>query len=273
MRLVDTVLRFFAASTPAAWTAAAAAYLCVFVRDDAGARRWAPRLAWAAVAVHLGLLAAVAQAIHACPLLVPGSMLSGLGLAVGVVHLLLERRARDNTIGVFPITAALVFALAGAAADPTLGPDSAAPRATMAVHVAGAILGYAGLLLGALFGALYLVQRNALKKHRFGLFWERLPSLELLDQFSSRSLLAGVAFLTLTIAFGHAARAAEHGSYYETAILATDAVWLGGLVIVVARKLDKVRPATFAVASLGLFGLAMALLVYVEHGSRIHRGV
>jgi len=136
---------------------------------------------------------------------------------VGVVHLVLERRAKDRAIGIFPVAAAALFALAGAAADPTRRPDPSIPHGTTALHVTGAILGYAGLLLAALFGALYLVQRRALKAKKFGLFWDRLPSLELLDEFSSRSLVAGVVFLTFTIAFGHLVRrAAPQAESYWT---------------------------------------------------------
>src|SRR5882724_7845272 len=102
MACVESLVRLLAALTPAAWTAAAAAYLFVFVKDDAGAARWAPRLAWTAVGVHVAALAAVGMR-GVCPMLVTGSVVSGLGLAVGVIHLLLERRANDRAIGIFPV--------------------------------------------------------------------------------------------------------------------------------------------------------------------------
>jgi hypothetical protein len=147
------LIRLLDALAPAVWTAAGAAYLFVFLRQDAGAARWAPRLAWAAAAVQLAALLAVG-ATGVCPMLVPGSAVAGMGLAVGVIHLLLERRANDRAIGVFPIAAAALFALAGAAGDPTRRPDPAIPAGTTALHVTAAILGYAGVFLAALFGAL-----------------------------------------------------------------------------------------------------------------------
>jgi len=273
MTAVDAIVRMFAALTPAAWIAAAAAYLVAFVKDDAGALRWAPRIAWAAVGVHVAGLAAVGLR-GVCPMIVPGSVVSGLGLAVGVIHLLLERRTKDRAIGIFPIGAAALFALAAAAADPLRRPDPSIPTGTTAVHVTSAVLGYAGLLLAALFGALYLVQRRALKSHRFGLFWERLPSLELLDQFSRRSLVAAVLFLTLTIGFGHVVRrtTAPDGAYWDATVVATNAVWLACLVVVVARRLDKMRPAASAVAAVCLFVLAMADMLVVDVFSEVHRG-
>jgi len=273
MQRVEAIVRLFAALTPAAWTAAAAAYLVVFVKGDAGALRWAPRLAWTAAAVHAaGFLAVGARGV--CPMLVPGSVVSGLGLAVGVIHLLLERRADDRAIGIFPISAAALFAVGAAAADPLGRPDPSTPVGTTAVHVTCVVLGYAGLLLAAMFGALYLVQQRALKRHRFGLFWERLPSLELLDQFSRRSLAAGLLFLTLTIGFGHVVRraTAPDGAYWEAAVVATNAVWLACLAVVAARRFGKIRPTASALAAVGLFLLAMADMVVVEVLSDVHRG-
>jgi ABC-type uncharacterized transport system permease subunit len=274
MERMESVVRLFAALAPSAWVAAAAAYLVLFVRDDRGAERWAPRLAWTAVAVHAGAFASVGL-LGICPMLVPASVVSGLGLAVGLVHLVLERRAKDRAIGVFPMSAAALFALAGAAADPMRRPDPSIPRGTTAIHVTGAILGYAGLLLAALFGALYLVQQRALKAKRFGLFWERLPSLELLDGFSSRSLVAGVVFLTLTIGFGHAVRraTAPDAPYWQADVVATNLLWLACVVVVVARRAGRIRPAASAAASVALFAVAMADMLVVETLSHIHRGI
>lgn len=269
---MDALIRLLAVAAPAAWTAAAVLYLFVFLREDAAAERWAPRVAWTAVAIHLLALASPG-ARGVCPMVLPASMLSGLGLAVGTVHLLVESRARDRAIGVFPITLAALITLASAAADPAHRPAEALPPSSTAVHVTGAILGYAGLLLAALFAALYLVQRHALKRHRFGLFWERLPSLELLDAFSRRSLVAGVVFLTLTIGFGHLLRRSvlAGDSYWDAKIVATNLLWLAALVVVVARRFDRIRPATSAFASVALFLLTLANLLVVDLFSRVHR--
>jgi ABC-type uncharacterized transport system permease subunit len=271
---MEVLIRLLTALTPAVWTAAAAAYFFVFLRQDAGAERWAPRLGWAAVVIHLMALGAPGSR-GICPMLLPGSMVSGLGLSVGAVHLFVEGRVKDRAIGFFPIATATIFALAGAAVDPLRVPSGPLPPASTAIHVTGAIFGYAGLLLAALFGVLYLVQRNALKKHRFGLFWERLPSLELLDSFSRGSLFAGVVFLTLTIGFGHAVRRdlAQGESYWDAKIVATNLIWLVGAIVVVARRMNRIRPMASSVASVVLFVLALANLLVVDVFSKVHRGI
>ena len=274
MQLVEAITRLLTAGAPAAWTAAAAAYLVYFLRQDAGAERWAPRLAWTAAVIHL--LAIAAPGMHGiCPMLLAGSVVSGLGLAVGVVHLCLEGRAKDRAIGIFPVATAALFALAGAAADPLRRPDGQLPPGSTAVHVTGAILGYAGLLLAALFGTLYLVQQKALKEHRFGLFWERLPSVELLDDFTTRSLAAGAAFLTATIGLGHVARHAANrvAPYFSDAkIVHADLLWLLCVGVLVARRLHRLRPNAAAVAAIVLLGIALAG-PFLDRWSAAHRGV
>ena len=114
-----------------------------------------------------------------------------------------------------------------------------------------------------------------LRRPRFGLFWERLPSLELLDAFSRRSLVAGVVFLTLTIGFGHLVRRSLHvgESYWDAKVITTNVLWLVALLVVVARRLDKIRPATSAVAAVGLFVLTLANLLVVDLFSQVHRGL
>ena len=55
--------------------------------------------------------------------------------------------------------------------------------------------------------------------------------------------------------------------------MATNALWLAGLVVVVARRLDKMRPAASAAAALALFVLAMANYAVVDIFSHVHRGI
>jgi ABC-type transport system involved in cytochrome c biogenesis permease subunit len=114
-----------------------------------------------------------------------------------------------------------------------------------------------------------------MKRHRFGLFWERLPSLELLDDFSRRSLVAGVVFLTLTILVGHAVRRAvpEGGGYWVVEIVGTNLLWLVGAVVVAARRFGGIRPAAAASASVALFVLAMGNLVAIGMLSSAHKGL
>lgn len=268
---MEILARALAGLVPVAWTAAAAAYLLVFLRRDEAADRWCRRLACAAAAVHALLFVAVAASGR--PLFrSAGMVLFGVGLAIMVVHLYLESRIRSRTIGIFPVSLTVLAALVGV----TLGIPEAVPvefpKWSTPVHVGGAVLAYSGVLLAALYGSLYLVQRGALRQHRFGLFWERLPALELLDQFSSRSLLAAFLCLTLTIAFGHVV-GREPGlafRYYDPKVMVTNLIWLGALLLLVSRRFRWMRPRTSAIGCVVMFAFVLLNMFVVDAFSDVH---
>lgn len=269
---MEDLVRILHAVVPVVWTAAAMTYLFVFLREDADAERWAPRVAWTAVLLHLAEFAAEAS-VGATPLVRPGTLVSGMGLAAALVHLALERRIGRRTIGVFATGIAAVLATVGSAAgDPLIAPPGGFPHVSTSLHIGGAILGYGGLLLAATFGALYLLQRASLRSRRFGLFFERLPSLELLDQFSAGSLAAGTLFLTVTIGLGHVVRKAAEpdASYWDAKVIATNALWLLSLLVIVARRMRRLQATGAARASVALFVLAVCNMLFVDLLSRFH---
>jgi len=272
---MDSLVRALHTLVPVLWTAAAAAHWTVFLRDDPGAVVWARRLTWAGVVLHLAEIL-VTAASGRPPLVQPGILVSGMGLAAAVVHLIVERRVGAATIGIFAVGTTAVLATVGAAlGDPLAPPPENLPAASASFHVMGAILGYAGLLLAAIFGSLLLAQRRALRERRFGLFWERLPSVELLDAFTWSSLLAATLFLTVTIGLGHVVRFQSEnppGYWEDPKVAATNLLWLLTLVACVARRMRRLRPSVTAVVAIALFGLALVNLTVVNRFSPVHAG-
>jgi ABC-type uncharacterized transport system permease subunit len=268
---METLARVLQALTPAAWTATAAAYLLVFRRHDAGADRWCRKLAFLAVVLNVLLLAAVGLAGR--PMVASaGGVLASMALAVAGVHLFLEGRIGTRAIGIFPITVAVALSAGGAAADLLRMPTNEMPRWIGSVHVLAVVIAYSGLLLAALYGVLFLLQRHALRKRRFGLLFDRLPPLELLDQFSWRSLLAAALFLTLTIAFGHVLKYAigREFDYYDPKIMITNLIWLGSVLLSISRGMRWIRPATSAWGAVILFAFVLVNMLVVDLFSRVH---
>ena len=268
---MEAVARILQSLVPAAWMAAAAAYLLVFRRQDAGADRWCRRLAFAAAGLHALLFLAVGLAGRPMVASAAG-VLSSMGLAVASVHLVLEGRIGTRAIGVFPVLVAVAFSVGSDAADMLRIPQADLPRWSTGAHVLGAVLAYSGLLLAALYGTLFLLQRRALRSRRFGLLFDRLPSLELLDQFSWRSLVAAVACLTVTIAMGHVVGRTPGLAfdYGDPKIMFTNLLWLGALLLATSRGFGWLRPATSAVCAVALFVLAIGNMLVVDMFSRVH---
>ncbi len=268
---METFARALQAIVPVAWTATAAAYVVAFYRPSAVGERACARLAALAIAFHVALFAAVGLAGR--PMVASaGGALASMGLAVAGVHLVLERRIGTRSIGVFPIMIAVVLTLAAASVDMLRWPTTDVPQWSTGLHVLGAVLAYSGLLLAAVYGALFLVQRDALRKRRFGLFFERLPSLELLDQFSWHSLVAAAVFLTFTIGLGHRVGRTDglEFPYHDPKVWFTNLIWLTCVVLVVGRRVRRVRPATSAWGCVVLFTLALGNMLIVDHFSQVH---
>ena len=72
------------------------------------------------------------------------------------------------------------------------------------VHAGVSVMAYGFLALAFCGGLMYLLQERELKSKRFGFFYNRLPSLEALDQLNSHCVTTGFVFLTLGIITGSA---------------------------------------------------------------------
>ncbi len=83
------------------------------------------------------------------------------------------------------------------------------------VHAGVSLLAYGFLSLAFCGGLMYLLQERELKSKRFGYFFQRLPSLDALDQLNSHCLTAGFVFLTLGIVTGSIWARQAWGTYWQ----------------------------------------------------------
>lgn len=72
----------------------------------------------------------------------------------------------------------------------------------LGLHVFSALLGYAGITMSAVYGMLYLILYKDIKLNRFGLIFNRLPNLEVLERLSFASAVIGFILLSITIIIG-----------------------------------------------------------------------
>jgi ABC-type uncharacterized transport system permease subunit len=95
-------------------------------------------------------------------------------------------------------------------------------------HVFSALLGYSGIAISAVYGFLYLLLYRELKSSTFGLIFQRLPNLEILEKLSFYSAVIGFVMLTVAISIGGIwlPRAFQHFSYADPKLIATALVWV-----------------------------------------------
>jgi HemX protein len=200
-------IRFLATVLPITYGLAGMAYVLIFFRDDPVARRFAPRLLMATILLHAGYLALLTLELHRVPIATSFESLSALALALAIAYVVQEKRSGTAYTGFLFVP--LVFlsqTLASAFINPTvemkpvLQPILQGPL--FGVHIAGALLGYSAFAVSAVYGALYLMLYYELRAHRFGIIYERLPTLEVLSGMNWRAALFGLACLTVAIGAG-----------------------------------------------------------------------
>ncbi|MBM4136224.1 MAG: c-type cytochrome biogenesis protein CcsB [Nitrospira sp.] len=85
----------------------------------------------------------------------------------------------------------------------------------LGIHTFLAFLGNAAFALASGIGTMYLVQEHYVKSKRLGGLFERLPSLQILDEVNYRLITLGFPLLTLAIITGALWAESAWGSYWN----------------------------------------------------------
>ena len=95
-------------------------------------------------------------------------------------------------------------------------------------HVLTALLGYAGMTISAVYGILYLILYKDIKLNKFGLIFNRLPNLEVLEKMSFYSAVIGFSLLTVAIIIGMIWLPKEfpNFSYADPKLIGSILVWV-----------------------------------------------
>ena len=98
----------------------------------------------------------------------------------------------------------------------------------LGTHVITALLGYSAITISAVYGFLYLMLYKEIKQNKFGIIFNKLPNLEILEKLSYYSAFIGFVFLSLAIFIGiiWLPRAFPTFSYADPKLIGTGIVWL-----------------------------------------------
>jgi ABC-type transport system involved in cytochrome c biogenesis permease subunit len=178
-------------------------YLLVFITEEPFARRLARPLLVAAVTANVLYFVSYSAHFAHIPLVNVFQVMGGVGFAVAVTYLLVESRTGTPHTGPFILGLVLIFQIVN-----TLFPklDRDVPeilRSTLfSFHVSVAVLGYSAFAVAAVYGVLYLLQYRVIRNKTFGLLFQRLPSLDILDRMNVVASAFGFVFLTVAIIAG-----------------------------------------------------------------------
>ncbi len=127
-------------------------------------------------------------------------------------------------------------------------------------HVFTALLGYSGFTISAVYGFLYLILYKDIKLNKFGLVFNRLPNLEILEKLSFYSAIIGFVLLTIAMTIGviWLPKAFPDFSYSDPKLISSLTVWLLYGIGILSKVLGKWRGKKVVVLS--IIGFVMAIM-------------
>jgi cytochrome c-type biogenesis protein CcsB len=141
---------------------------------------------------------------------------SFFSLAIVGIFIAFDRRYKLVVLGSFVTPLALVLMGVSTLFPATIVPLNPALKSKwLFVHTTMAFLGYA--MFGIAFGAaiMYLIQAHMLKNRKLGAMFQRLPSLDTLDDINYRCLTFGFPLLTFAIIAGAIWAETAWGTYWS----------------------------------------------------------
>jgi ABC-type transport system involved in cytochrome c biogenesis permease subunit len=184
------------------YLAASIAYGFAFATRRASAGRLATAALFAAVLAHTFQIGMMTVQLGMPPLAGRAGAIGGFVLMFAVMYLYVEMSTNERAIGtlVAPMLAGLQLL---AARDPQ---PAALPAFFeghfLALHVGALLSAYAAFALAFVIGITYVLLFRELKRRAPGVFFSRLPPLQVLDRMNVRAVTAGWCLLTIGLIFG-----------------------------------------------------------------------
>jgi len=184
------------------YAAAGVAYAVHFARRDSTAGRAATTLLLFGALVHTFVIGMQTMEVRHVPIANPSRAVSSFVWLLTLSYLYLEMTTDERSMGVF-----ILPVIVGLQIIPALYPgvesrDPVLDSPWFWVHVSSLLFAYASFGLAGILGVTYMLQFKEIKKKHLGYFYNRLPSLQILDAMNSHAVTIGWLFLTLGVVVG-----------------------------------------------------------------------
>jgi len=181
----------------------AALYAVHFFSEDRPVERFLTPALGVTLLLHAGWLTLHTIQYAHFPMASPAEVFSVIAFATALIYLWIESMIAVKTTGLFILLVATIFQTISSLTISQIAKiDPILQSPLFGVHTGAAILGYASIAISSLYALLYLVLFYDIKGSRFSVFFNQLPSLEVLDTMNTKAASAGFTFLTLAIVLG-----------------------------------------------------------------------
>ena len=142
--------------------------------------------------------------------------LSIAGLAVAAIFIGFYFKFKLKILGVFaaPLAALIMLAAYQVPRQPVQA-EKIFNSFWFIIHILSVFIGEAALAMACGVGILYILQENSIKSKKRGFFYDRLPSLDLLDTTGYGSIVVGFIMLTLGLVTGFVYAKATWGRFWS----------------------------------------------------------
>src|SRR5438034_4931010 len=186
----------------ALYVAALVAYVWHFTRRAPASGRAATTTLVAAVLTHTFVIGMQTMEVGHIPIAGATSAISTFVWLLALAYLYTEITTDERAMGVF-ILPLLVALQAIPAFKPGIESRSAVLEGTLfEVHVSSLLFAYASFALACVIGITYVLLFKEIQAKHLGIFYARLPSLQVLDRMNQRAIIIGWVFLTIGLVAG-----------------------------------------------------------------------
>src|SRR5436309_9117301 len=248
----------------ALYVAALVAYVWHFTRRAPASGRAATTTLVAAALTHTFVIGMQTMEVGHVPIAGTTSAISTFVWLLALAYLYIELTTDERAMGVF-ILPLLVALQTIPALQPTLEARSSVLRGPLfGIHVSSLLFAYASFALACVIGITYVLLFKEIKTKHLGVFYARLPSLQVLDQMNQRAIIVGWVFLTIGLIAGAVFAAQAHVpaiSLQDPKIVVALICWaVYSFELFAARRIGW---AGRRVAYLSALGFAIVLLNFV----------
>lgn len=226
---MKSIIDLLTITLPVLYLAAAWIYGEAFFRDTESAKKLkTPSLLIILVLHFFYLLARMIQFDHP-PITTVFEILSVVAFALAGSYRIIEFQTRIKNTGFFILSLAFLFQIISSLFIVDLIEVKPLLRShLLGLHVLTAISGFSAFAISAVYGLLYLMLYHNLKKNSFGLIYEKLPNLELLEKMAVVAVSIGFGLLTIAISVGIVwlMRSVDHYSIADPKLVGTILVWI-----------------------------------------------
>ena len=183
-----------------------------------------------------------------------------LAITISFSYFLVELVSDIRGTGPFIIILPLIFQLISSFFIQDLTEVKEVLRSNLlGIHVISALLGYSGFTISAVYGFLYLILYQDIKLNKFGLIFNRLPSLEVLERLSLYSAIIGFCTLSIAIIIGiiWLPKAFPTFSYLDPKLIGSALVWLLYAIGITSKVLGNWRGKRIVILSISGFVIAI----------------